>query len=105
MTIYLGILTLKIKVNKAQYQPLNTFLRFLSFLFFKEESCSSFFFFLINLFIYLFMAALGFHCCEQAFSSCGEPGGCSSLQCAGFSCRGARAVGTRASVVLAHRLQ
>ena len=39
-----------------------------------------FFFFLLfiiiflNLFIYLFMAALGLHCCARAFSSCGEWG-------------------------------
>ena len=32
------------------------------------------FFFLINLFIYLFLAALGPCCCTQAFSSCGERG-------------------------------
>ena len=25
-------------------------------------------------FIYLFLAALGLHCCAQAFSSCGERG-------------------------------
>ena len=33
-----------------------------------------FFFFNINLFIYLywFLAALGLRCCTQAFSSCGE---------------------------------
>ena len=31
-------------------------------------------FFLINLFIYLFLAAFGLHCCVQAFSSCGERG-------------------------------
>ena len=34
-------------------------------------------FFSINLFylfIYLFLAALGFHCCARAFSSCGEQG-------------------------------
>ena len=30
--------------------------------------------FLINLFIYLFLAALGLRCCAQAVSSCGEPG-------------------------------
>ena len=30
-------------------------------------------FFLINL-IYLFLVALGLHCCVQAFSSCGERG-------------------------------
>ena len=28
----------------------------------------------INLFIYLFLAALGLRCCTQAFSSCGERG-------------------------------
>ena len=32
------------------------------------------FFFLINLFIYLFLAALGLRCCAQTFSSCGERG-------------------------------
>ena len=31
-------------------------------------------FFKINLFIYLFLAALGFCCCTRAFSSCGERG-------------------------------
>ena len=30
--------------------------------------------FLKNLFIYLFMAALGLHCCVRAFSSCGDRG-------------------------------
>ena len=38
----------------------------------------SFSFFFLNkfiyLFIYLFLAALGLHCCTQAFSSCGEWG-------------------------------
>ena len=29
-------------------------------------------FFNINLFIYLFLAALGLRCCTRAFSSCGE---------------------------------
>ena len=29
---------------------------------------------LINLFIYLCLAALGLHCCARAFSSCGEQG-------------------------------
>ena len=33
-----------------------------------------FFFFLINLFIYLFLAALGLPCCARAFSSCSEQG-------------------------------
>ena len=30
--------------------------------------------FLINEFIYLFLAVFGLHCCTQAFSSCGEWG-------------------------------
>ena len=30
--------------------------------------------FKIYLFIYLFLAALGLHCCTRAFSSCGEWG-------------------------------
>ena len=32
------------------------------------------FFFLINLCIYLFLAALGLRCCVLAFSSCGKSG-------------------------------
>ena len=32
------------------------------------------FYFILNLFIYLFMAALGLRCCARAFSSCGERG-------------------------------
>ena len=37
---------------------------------------SDLFFFLINLFIYLFLflATLGLCCCAQAFSSCSKPG-------------------------------
>ena len=41
-------------------------------------------FIFINLFIYLFLAALGLHCCVRAFSSCAS-GGYSLLQCVGFS--------------------
>ena len=44
-------------------------------------------FIFINLFIRLFLAVLGLSCCTQAFSSCGERGGYSSLRCAGFSLR------------------
>ena len=33
-----------------------------------------FFFFLIYLFIYVFLAVLGLPCCTRAFSSCGERG-------------------------------
>ena len=32
------------------------------------------FFFFINLFIYLFLAVLGLRCCARAFSSCGKRG-------------------------------
>ena len=35
---------------------------------------ASFFFFFLIYFIDLFLAALGLHCCAQAFSSCGEQG-------------------------------
>ena len=40
----------------------------------KEGLLVVFFFFLMYLFIYLFMAALGLLCCARAFSSCGERG-------------------------------
>ena len=64
-------------------------------------------FFKINLFI-LFLAALGLRCRAWAFSSCGERGLlCCSAQashCSGFSCCRAWALGTRASVVVAHGL-
>ena len=58
-------------------------------------------------FIYLFLAALGLHCCTWAFSSCSEWGGvtlCCGAQashCGGFSCCGAWALGMRTSVVVA----
>ena len=61
-----------------------------------------------SLFIYLFLAALGLRCWVQAFSSCSEWGllfvVVHRLLCGGFSCCGARAVGMRASVVVAHGL-
>ena len=59
-------------------------------------------------FIYLFLAALCLRCCAWAFSSCGERGllfvAVRGLFTGGFSCCGARALGARASVVVAHRL-
>ena len=63
----------------------------------------------INLFIYLFLAALDLCCCARAFSSCGERGllFCCSAQAShygGFSCCGAWALGMRASVAVAHGL-
>ena len=51
------------------------------------------FYFKIYLFIYFkFLAALGLRCCAQA------------SHCSGFSCCGAQALGTQASVVVARRL-
>ena len=65
----------------------------------------------INLFIlfyYLFLAALGLRCCMQVFSSCSEWGllccGERASHCGGFSCCGAWALGSRASVVVARGL-
>ena len=40
----------------------------------SEGQPVGFFFFKINLFIYLFLAALGLRCCAWACSSCGERG-------------------------------
>ena len=67
------------------------------------------FFSLKNLFIYLFLAALGLHCCAQASSSCGELGllfvaVCWLLIVVASLCCGAQALGTRAAVVVACRL-
>ena len=56
------------------------------------------------LFIYLFLAAPGLHCCAPAFSNCGERGPLFvawASHCSGFSCCGAQALGTQASVVVA----
>ena len=43
--------------------------------------------FLKNLFIYLFLAALGLCCCAWAFSSCSEQGLLFPVRCTGFSLR------------------
>ena len=61
-----------------------------------------------------FLAALGLRCCAQAFSSCGEQELLFTAErglliavaphCGGFSCCGARAPGTRTSVVVARGL-
>ena len=63
-------------------------------------------FFLINLFIYLFLAVLGLRFCVRAFSSCGKRGH-SSSRCAGLSLSRPlplRSTGSRraGSVVVAH---
>ena len=67
----------------------------------------SFFFFFINLFIYLFLAVLGLRFCARPFSSCSERGGHSSSRCAGLSLSRPlllRSTGSRraGSVVVAH---
>ena len=59
-------------------------------------------------FIYLFLAALGLHCCARAFSSCGDQGlffvaVCGLLIAMASHC-GAWVLGTQASVVVAHKL-
>ena len=60
-------------------------------------------------FIYLFLAVLGFHCCACRLSLVAASRGYSSLCCVGFSlwwfsCCRAWALGTWASVVVAHGL-
>ena len=62
-----------------------------------------------NSFIYLFMVVLGFRCCTRTFSICGERGllfvaVCGLLIAVVSLCCRARALGARASVVVAHRL-
>ena len=51
----------------------------------------------------LFLVVVGFRCCTEAFSSCGEsysPFGVQVSHCAGFSCCGAWALGMWASAVV-----
>ena len=55
---------------------------------------------------FLFLVVLYFHCCPQAFSSCGKwelfsSCGAWTSHCGGFSCCEAQALGTRASVAAA----
>ena len=57
---------------------------------------SIYFLLYINFVIYLFLAALGVHCCARAFSSCGEQRLCSRC-----SMRASLAV---ASLVAEHRV-
>ena len=76
------------------------------FFFYSRELKLSGFFFFPALFIYLFLAVLGRHCCERAFPSCGELGLLSSCgawasHCGGFSGCRAQAQGVWAPVVAA----
>ena len=52
---------------------------------------------------YLFLAALGLHCCAEREGAT-LPFSARASHCGGFSCCGARALGTRASVVVARGL-
>ena len=67
---------------------------------FLKKHYTLFLYFFINLFILLFLAALGLRCYVWAFSSCGKW----ASHCGGFSCCGAWAPGARASVVAASGL-
>ena len=64
--------------------------------------------FLINLYIFNFLAVLGLRCCTRAFSSCGERGlllaAMRGLIAVASLCGRARALGTGASVVVARGL-
>ena len=56
---------------------------------------------------FLFLVALGLHCCWRAFSSWAGATlgwGAQACHCGGFSCCDAQALGTLASVVAAHGL-
>ena len=67
-------------------------------IFFGEMQSKSFsHFFLINLFIYLFLAVLGLRFCARAFSSCGERGTFFIAVCGPLT--------IVASLVAEHRLQ
>ena len=49
-------------------------LTIVTMLYITHPGLTRLFFFLINSFIYLFLAALGLCCCMRVFSSCGEVG-------------------------------
>ena len=64
----------------------------------------------LSFFLSFFWAALGLCCCARALLQLWQAGailhyGLRASHCGGFSCCGARALGTRASVVVARRPQ
>ena len=74
-----------------------------------ENQYDSLYMYFLYKFIYLFLAVLGLCCCTRAFSSCGERGAtlrCSARasHCGGLSHCRARALGVRASAVVARGL-
>ena len=115
-------LRLKAPLTTAPHIPWKTIILFLLGVFLKIGIiCISFCNFIFSLktileipffknkFIYLFLAALALRCCVRAFLQLRRVGatlscGAWASYCGGFSCCRARALGTRASVVVAHRL-
>ena len=78
-------------------------------MYFSNMPCCGLIHFLKKLINLLFLAALGLHCCVQAFSSCSEWGLLfvavrGLLLPVASLCCGAWALGARASVVVAHGL-
>ena len=97
-----------IKENRVLHLSTSFFVYFVSQVFCHCQMTQLAFIYFFNKSIYLFiLAALGLRCCTWAFSSCGERGllflrcGARASHCGGFSCCGARALGTWASVVVA----
>ena len=70
----------RLKARQSDFRNPENFILLFFFFFFNK---------FIYLFIYLFLAVLGLCCCVRAF------------HCGSFSCCGARALGTWASVVVA----
>ena len=76
-------------------------LTYLVFLEFRDAILQNYLFIYLKLFIHLFLALVGLCSCVQAFSSCSEQGLLSSCgaqvsHCGGFSCFGARLLGSGA---------
>ena len=73
-----------------------------------EKELLSLYYYFLNFYYYLFLVALGLCCCAWAFSSCSEQGllfvAVHRLLIAVASRCRARALGARASGVVAHRL-
>ena len=68
-----------------------------------------FFFFIFILILFIFLAVLGLCCCVRVFLQLRRAGAtlrcvARASHCSGFSCCGVWALGTRASVVVAHGL-
>ena len=65
------------------------------------------FYLFLKIYLFIcFLAVLGLRCCTWAFSRAGAtlPCGAQASHCCGFSCHGAQALGSQASVVVARGL-